>query len=76
MSFALLLGQMLAASAPPAIATWFHMVCGLWLIVAPFVLQYRAVSRAVADDVAVGIFVLVVSAIELRGLLRAPVGAV
>jgi hypothetical protein len=52
------------------------MVCGLWLIVAPFVLQYRAVSRAVADDVAVGIFVLVVSAIELRGLLRAPVGAV
>lgn len=57
-------------------ATWFHIVCGAWLIVAPFALQYRAVSRAVVDDVAVGIVVLVVSAIELRGLLRAPIGAV
>ncbi|OFV90508.1 MAG: hypothetical protein A3G76_05860 [Acidobacteria bacterium RIFCSPLOWO2_12_FULL_65_11] len=64
---------MLAASAPPVIATWFHIVCGVWLVVAPFALQYRAVSRAVVDDVAVGIVVL--SAIEPHGLLRAPIGA-
>jgi hypothetical protein len=65
----------LAASAVPAIAAWFQMVCGAWFIVAPFALRYRTPSHAVADDVAVGIVVLVVSALELRGLLRAPVGA-
>jgi SPW repeat len=65
----------LAASAMPAIAAWFQMVCGAWLIVAPFALQHRTLSRAVADAVAVGIVVLVVSALELRGPLRAPVGA-
>ena len=65
----------LAASAMPAMATWFQMVCGVWLIVAPFALRYRTLPGAFADDVAVGIAVLVVRAFELRGLFRTPVGA-
>jgi hypothetical protein len=65
----------LGVSATPAIATWFQMVCGAWLIVAPFALRYQAMSRAVVDDIAAGIVVLIVSSFELRGLLRAPVGA-
>ena len=65
----------LAAWATPAIAPWLQMVCGAWLIVAPFVLQYPALPLAMANDIAVGIVVLVVGALELRWLLRAPVRA-
>jgi hypothetical protein len=65
----------LAAAATPAIAIWFQMVCGAWLIVAPFALRYRDLPRAIVDDVVIGIVVLVVSAFELRGVLSAPVGA-
>ncbi len=68
-------GWILAASATPAIATWFQMVCGAWLIVAPFALRYGALPRTMTDDVAIGIVVLVVSALELREVFRAPVGA-
>ncbi|MGH9382853.1 MAG: hypothetical protein ACRD2N_00955 [Vicinamibacterales bacterium] len=38
-------------------------------------MRYRTLPRAGADDVAVGIGVLVLSALQLRGFFRAPLGA-
>jgi hypothetical protein len=56
--------------------SWFQMLCGIWLVIAPFVLHYRAVSHALANDVVVGIIVFVVGLIESQALVHRPVKTV
>ncbi len=65
----------LAAIAPPLGAAWFQILCGIWLIVAPFVLQYSRVRAAVANDVICGIIAIVVSAVASRAIARTPTAA-
>jgi SPW repeat len=52
--------------------SWFQMLCGIWLVIAPFVLQYRAVTHALANDVVVGIIVFVVGLIESQAFEHRP----
>ncbi len=56
----------LAAMAPMMGMAWFEMLCGIWVLVAPFVLSY-GVARAKANDVWVGIVVLIVAIIVAVG---------
>jgi hypothetical protein len=63
---------MLAAIAPPIGAAWFEILCGLWLIVAPFVLGYSVRMSAVWNDVICGIIAIVVAAIASRQMARTP----
>jgi len=56
--------------------SWFQMLCGIWLVIAPFVLHYRAMSHAFANDVVVGIIVFVVGLIESQALVHRPVKTV
>ncbi len=61
-----------SATAPPLGAAWFQTLCGLWLIVSPFVLKYRRLPTATGNDVAVGVIVIAVALIEARALARGP----
>jgi hypothetical protein len=54
---------MLAAIAPPTGAAWFEILCGIWLIVAPFVLRYSDVLHARWNDVVCGIIAIIVAAV-------------
>jgi hypothetical protein len=38
-------------------ASWINFILGLWLIVSPFALKYSHVSRAVPEDVILGILI-------------------
>jgi hypothetical protein len=64
---------MLASTAPITGAAWFEMLCGIWLIAAPFALQYH-VSVALWNDVVCGAIAIVVSgiAIQMSTRLRMP----
>jgi predicted anti-sigma-YlaC factor YlaD len=44
----------LAASHDVTGLSWFQMLCGVWLVVAPFVLQYGATRHSALNDVVVG----------------------
>jgi hypothetical protein len=52
--------------------TWFQMLCGIWLVIAPFVLSYRAVTHALANDVGVGIIVFIVGLLESQAVEHRP----
>ena len=54
----------LAVTAPAGGVSWFQMLCGIWLIIAPFVLRYNQVTHAVTNDVIVGIIAFIVGLIE------------
>jgi hypothetical protein len=77
----IILGILLIASSWWILATvtravgvsWFQMLCGIWLVIAPFVLQYRAVTHALANDVFVGILVFVVGLIESQAFEHRPI---
>jgi thiol:disulfide interchange protein len=77
----IVLGIVLIASSWWILATvtravgvsWFQMLCGIWLVVAPFILHYRAVTHALANDVVVGIIVFVVGLIESQVFEHRPV---
>jgi len=56
--------------------SWFQMLCGIWLVIAPFALHYRAMPHALANDVIIGIIVLVVGLIESQALVHRPVKTV
>jgi hypothetical protein len=65
----------LAAAAAPVGAAWFQLACGIWILIAPFVLGYTFASRAMQNDVVCGIIAIVVSLIEARALSHTPVAA-
>ena len=44
----------LAASHDVTGLSWFQMLCGIWLVVAPFVLHYGATRHSTMNDVVVG----------------------
>jgi hypothetical protein len=62
----------IAAMAPPTGAAWFEMLCGFWLIAAPFVLRYNSRMPAVWNDVLCGIIAVVVAAIAAQATTRTP----
>jgi hypothetical protein len=75
------LGILLIASSWWILATvkeavgccWFQMLCGVWLIISPFILRYRDLTHAMGNDVVVGIIVFVVGLIESQALAHRPV---
>jgi len=62
----------LAAMTQAVGVSWFQMLCGIWLVIAPFVLRYRDVSHALANDVVVGVIVFVVGLLESQALEHRP----
>lgn len=66
----------LAAVNQVAGVSWFQMLCGIWLVIAPFVLHYSAMSHALANDVVVGIIVFIVGLVESQALAHRPVKTV
>jgi hypothetical protein len=58
-------GWALAVTMPQPGAMWFLVVCGVWLVIAPFVLAYRG-SAAMASDVVCGLIAIVIGAIAAR----------
>jgi hypothetical protein len=62
----------LAAEFPPVGTAWFQVFCGIWLIVAPFVLAYQGLPRATGNDITAGIIAIVVGLIESRAVAHVP----
>jgi hypothetical protein len=52
-----------SANADPAVTgpAWTNMVLGIWIIIAPWILGYRELSPAVANDVFVGVLIVAFS---------------
>ncbi len=63
-------GWMLAASDPPIVADWMELLCGIWLVAAPFALKYRGIGRAMSNDVIVGLTTILVAAIAVATMSR------
>jgi SPW repeat len=58
----------LAAATEAVGVSWFQMLCGIWLIISPFILQYQGLTHAMANDVVVGIIAFVVGLLESQAL--------
>lgn len=58
----------LTATAGQVAAGVLQLICGLWLIVGPFLMHYGRSSRPFNDDIIVGIATVLVSATVLRML--------
>jgi hypothetical protein len=77
-----ILGLLLIASSWWILASdtievgWFQILCGIWLIIAPFVLGYHALTSAMANDVIVGIIALIVGGIEAQAMAHPPMKTV
>jgi SPW repeat len=54
----------------------FQLLCGIWLIVGPFVLRYSGLAQATLNDMIAGALVVIVSVLETWTLWRAPLKAV
>ena len=54
----------------------FRLLCGVWLIIGPFLLRYRGFSPMALNDLIVGALVVIVSVFETWTLWRAPIKAV
>ena len=66
----------IVAERPAQLAvSGFQLLCGVWLIIGPFVLRYRGFSPGTLNDMIVGAFVVIVSALE-AWTLRRPIRAV
>jgi SPW repeat len=65
----------LAATPLPAGVAWFQVLCGVWLIIAPFALGYNHVGTAMSNDVAIGILTAIVGLVESRAIAGPPIGA-
>src|SRR4051794_16552245 len=48
------------------IAGWLLVICGVWLVLAPFILNYFSVPRAFSNDLITGVLFIIVA---LYGLL-------
>jgi len=46
----------------------FQTLCGIWLVIAPFVLKYSAMTHALANDIVVGVIVFIVGLVESQAL--------
>ncbi len=66
----------LAARRARLYVSGFQVLCGVWLIVAPFVLRYRAFSQLTLNDLIAGAIIVIVSLFETWGFARAPLKAV
>ena len=62
----------ISATAPPLGAAWFQVLCGLWLLVSPFVLKYQQLPTPSGNDMVVGVIVIAVALTEARALARGP----
>ena len=60
----------IVATAAPTGAIWFEVLCGIWLIVAPFVLRYNGTGVKMTSDVISGIIAIVVAFIAMSGVQR------
>lgn len=49
----------------PAAVSWLIMLFGVWVVIAPFVLGYRTVTVAFANDVIVGMLLLILTITRL-----------
>lgn len=65
----------LATAAEVLGVSWFQMLCGIWLVIAPFVLSYRAMTHALANDVVVGVIIFIVGLLESQAVAHRPVKA-
>ena len=63
-------GWILAASDPPITADWMEVLCGIWLVAAPFVLKYSGIGRALRNDIIVGLAAIVVALVAATAMLR------
>jgi len=59
-----------AMAAPSAGIAWFEVLCGIWLIVSPFILRYSTGHVKVGNDVISGIIAIVIAAIAISGMHR------
>lgn len=57
-------------AAPPTGIAWFEVLCGIWLLVAPFVLRYSAGHLKLRNDVFSGVIAIVIAAIAMTGMRR------
>ncbi len=62
----------LAAIAPPTGAAWFEILCGIWLIIAPFALRYSTVVHARTNDIVCGIIAIIVAAVASWATTQRP----
>jgi hypothetical protein len=49
----------ISATRPSSVISWLVAIAGLWTLVAPTVISYAATPRARANDIVVGIVVLI-----------------
>lgn len=56
-------------------AALFEALCGLWLLIAPFVLNISHLPGTLFNEMVVGVIVLVVGLVEAWALVRPPVRA-
>ncbi len=59
-----------AMAAPSSGIAWFEVLCGIWLLVAPFILHYSAGRVKLGNDVISGIIAIVIAAIAMSGMHR------
>jgi len=60
----------IVSAAAPTGAVWFEVLCGIWLVVAPFVLRYSGTGVKMTNDVISGIIAIVVAIIAMSGMRR------
>jgi hypothetical protein len=54
---------------------WFQLLCSIWVIVSPFALGYQQLTRAMQNDVIVGVIALIVTLIEAWAFTSKPIAA-
>jgi hypothetical protein len=64
--------RLMVTGTTPLRMSWLQSLCGLWLIVASFVLLFAHVSHAALNDLIVGILVLAVHVATTSTVLRGP----
>jgi hypothetical protein len=65
----------LAEGAGYAGMNWFQLLCSIWVIVSPFALGYQQLTRAMQNDVIVGVIALIVTLIEAWAFTSKPIAA-
>lgn len=65
MGIALALGSHFQASVEAYSAEWLKLAAGIWLVAAPFVLDFGAAPMPAANSIAVGTMVMVLAASAL-----------
>ena len=62
----------LATDADVTGLSWFQMLCGIWLIVAPFVLRYGMTRHSAMNDIVVGGITFLVGLLETVSVEHRP----